>query len=630
MKFNIQKLQQGGGLLPLTTYSYSDYNPNQQPTDSPAPAAQAAGSKSTELLSKGTIEDLIKRGMPNEVETFMKQLKKVETSSPFTSSFDTNQLYDLASKASQIISNGDTMREATTQAAQNGGLGEYAVTTTGSLYVRDAEGSLANISLSDFAKNRDKYQALTVNDLTQARRYDPKLSFDKTVISTIQNATGIDKISDHIVKVLKDLGTEEGTTNIYKSKTSLYNDIKGDVGTLNGKTPTDMQKAGLKQLNDVYNRMGTNGMYDLTTTDSTQRNHINEASAFILSTLPKSSQDLLKARAVINGTGLDAKNLISIAFGAFSSESHKSDVHFDEGMTKIDVGPSGTGKDDFHMNALEELMTGDINKQKYSITNPEDGSVEMTLPASIIGSVMTLKNDPVPATTLKNVLDNSKDTGIRSLVDTNNMWFGGKQINNSSLDAIVYNGGEMAKVWVPVDNDGHPDLKMASRYSDAEKKIAYNNITDPTMKNAVYKEFNLNMQLDPKTGKPTTNSQVKEFLTFTGSTSDKNGGVGDNNIYTYHPTGAMQNSEKDRLSTIFKQTSTKTNTVSYPDGWWGPGMSDVVTAPIFLALNSSAKNTLGALSGHGVMAPSQSIQTNIINTPNQHPLNASLGLLNTK
>lgn len=59
-------------------------------------------------------------------------------------------------------------------------------------------------------------------------------------------------------------------------------------------------------------------------------------------------------------------------------------------------------------------------------------------------------------------------------------------------------------------------------------------------------------------------------------------------------------------------------------------MSDVVTAPILLALNSSAKNTLGALSGHGVMAPSQSIQTNIINTPNQHPLNASLGLLNTK
>ena len=59
MKFNIQKLQQGGGLLPLTTYSYSDYNPNQQPTDSPAPAAQAAGSKSTELLSKGDRKSVV-------------------------------------------------------------------------------------------------------------------------------------------------------------------------------------------------------------------------------------------------------------------------------------------------------------------------------------------------------------------------------------------------------------------------------------------------------------------------------------------------------------------------------------------------------------------------------------------
>ena len=606
MKYNPQKLQQGGG-MPFVSYQPFDYNPQTQTAPKQSAPAKTEEKSGTDLLSKEVINEIIKTGMPNEVETFLKQLKQVENSGPFTSSFDTNKLYDLAAKGNQIITNSKLMGEATTKAYENGGLDELAVTSTGGLYVRDSEGSLSTVSMGDFAKNRDKYQALSVNDLSQARRYDTKLSFDKTIISTVQNAIGIDKVSDHIVEVLKKLGSETTESNRYQSGSDYYkNAFQKGVTSLGGKQPTESQTEGLKQLSTMYNKMGNEGILNIKTENETQRNHIKDASAYILATMSPNAVNLLKARAIVNGTSASPENLIAVAFESFTNDKHTSNIGYEADISKLGTGVKGTAEKTYNQTPMEQIINGDLNTTTMSLINPDKSNYGMILKGSMIGKLPDINGKPLPMAPLGRVLD----SGLGVAVDQNNMFFGDKGIKPYEKDQIIYGGGEAIKTMVPVDVNGHPNLKALEQFESAEKSIASKGLTTPEQKNAEYAKYGLQgIQLGTD-GKLTTMSTkyLKPFIVTHGYSTN---GVASalNNDYTH----TVDSSEQKGVTTMLQGIYNKYK-LTFPAA---PTFTSnkIVQAPIFMPILQGAQNTVSAYEGHGSVVHANTLFEDIQRQP---------------
>ena len=166
--------------MPFTVYQPTVYGSENSTAGLSAPESKSKDDKEKkggpELLSKELMNELLKKGLPNEINNFLKQLEKLESGN-FGSEFDRNALYSLSAKASKIIYNSKLMDDALKQAYTNDGLEELAVTTTGKIYARNSNGEVKSLSLSEYDKNRNKLQALTVNELSSIRATDDSFIF---------------------------------------------------------------------------------------------------------------------------------------------------------------------------------------------------------------------------------------------------------------------------------------------------------------------------------------------------------------------------------------------------------------------------------------------------------------------
>ena len=271
MKLNIKRLQEGGG-MPFVTYrpAPSMTTPDTSSAETTSSKSSKSSKKSDEsdspsLLSKEVINELIKKGLPNDVNSFLKDLQRAE-SFTMDGSFDRNKLYSLASKANLLINNSALMDSAMKEAYSNDGLEELAIGTRGQLFVQDKNGNIKQISMPEYNKKRDQFSAMTVNDLSKARMYNPNLAFDTEVISTIQNSMGINKINDYMLGILNKLGTETLSKEGYVDKQKL----KETIGAMtNGKNPTESEPKGIQELASTYQSMGKDGIYKITQEKST-------------------------------------------------------------------------------------------------------------------------------------------------------------------------------------------------------------------------------------------------------------------------------------------------------------------------------------------------------------------------
>ena len=426
MRLNISKLQQGGELVslvtPLITQSRtSDPTAGENTSSAVGGASSEKEGSGIELLSKEVINTLMKEGLPGEVDSFISKLKQAEGGGPFNKGYDRNKMYELASMASKITQNANLMKEATSKAYANGGLDAVAVSTTGNMYVRDEKGELSIMSISDFSKKRDKYAALTVNELSKARRFDNRFAFNNEVMTTIQNARGIGEISKKLTDFIKQVGEDTQTSNAYQTRgdyESAYNTGKSALG---GKKPTSVERAGLKELSNMYQRMGQDGTFDVTTSTTSKKAHVQEASAYLLSTLSKSEVDALRAQSAVNGYGFGPQELIKLAFSTMSDTSYTSKIDFQKPAAGAGDGSSeGSGKG-YNMGVLETLLEGNLNREDLTFTNPEDPKFTMTFKGSTTGQMTGLDNKPMQPNILRKILDNKEQTGIGALIDREHM-----------------------------------------------------------------------------------------------------------------------------------------------------------------------------------------------------------------
>ena len=616
MKLNVKKLQEGGG-MPFMVYQPTPSSNRSSETSKAESSTKEKDSKESEsfqLLSKEVINELIKKGLPNDVNSFLKDLQTAE-SFTMDGSFDRNKLYSLASKANLLINNSTLMDSAMKEAYSNDGLEELAIGTRGQLFVQDKNGNIKQISMPEYNKKRDQFSAMTVNDLSKARMYDSNLAFDTEVISTIQNSIGINKVTDYMIGIIDKLGTETLNEDGFVDKKKLMEQISG---LTNGKKPTESELKGISELAKTYQSMGKDGIYKITKESSTQRNHITDGFEYLWALLPNNARNVLKARYVVDGNeSSNPVNIIRNAFIKHTDESSITKLDYPAGMNKDDGSGDGSGSTKQHnLGSLENLMDGSLGTTIYTLNNPNDPSYSLNLVGNTIGQVTTANEDIVPATTLTNTFD----SGIGKLIDKNNIYFGDQKISQALFNKIIYNGEEVAKVWMPVNALGEVDFNLLPLFQAAEEEIKNKNITSPGDKNAIYQKHRVPMSLDAS-GKPNNFGKVQEYLVFTGASSTAITKPS-KNAYVFELPDDMQDLEKERLELIYKKSGNKDNPVEYPDNnnWFG--LSNVVKGPVFMKLTNTAKQDAAMMVKKGSLVNTPTLQQDLINQ-NKNTINAS-------
>ena len=611
MKLNIKRLQEGGG-MPFVVYQ-----PTPSLTTPDTSSAETTSSKSSKkndddsdkpnLLSKEVINELIKKGLPNDVNQFLKDLQIAEKGSLMgldkgISGIDRNQLYSLSSKANQLIHNSNLMESATKQAYDNDGLEELAVSTTGSLFVQDKSGKIAKLSMAEYNKKRDSVYAMTVNDLSKARMYNPNLAFDTEVISTIQNSMGINKINDYMLGILNKLGTETLSKEGYLDKQKL----KETIGAMtNGKNPTESELKGIQELASTYQNMGKDGIYKITQEKSTQRNHISDGFEYLWAMLPNNARNVLKARYIVDGNeSSNPANIIRNSFYMFTNESSSSKLDYSSEMNKESNKDSNSEKM-YNQSSLEKLVYGDLdvqdNIQLYSADGADYG---FKFKGTITSSLPTLDNKNQGPEVLSKALLN----GVWGVIDKDNIYFGQNKLQLYDLEKIMYDGGAAANIWVPVMSDGKtPNYELLKNYQNGLEVIKRDGITDPNAMNAIMERNGAGFIKFDQQGKisPISKNYLKPFLLIHGATT--NGSTfTENNIYTHKLKDEHNDGYLKTLEDVFKK-----NELTVPK----PGFltsTAVVQAPILIALSPSATNDAAALSGKGSLIPQNTVNRDML------------------
>ena len=615
MKLNIKKLQ-GGGEAGMPFVTYRAAASTTTPATSSAETTSSKSSKKSdddndddELLSKAVKDELIKKGLPSDVNQFLQQLKSAHESSLSAltgggvGSLDRNSLYSLAAKANMLIHNANLMESATKQAYDNDGLEEIAVSSVGQLFVKNKNGMIDQMSMGEYKKKKGSVYAMTVNELSKARMYSPSLAFDTEIISTIQNSMGINKINDYMLGIIDKLGTETLNKEGYIDKQKLKETVVG----MQGKNPTESELKGIQELASTYQNMGKDGIYKVTKESSSQRNHISDGFEYLWALLPNNARNVLQARYIVDGNeSANPVNIISNAFIKHTNESISSKLDYPAGMNK--EGSSEDGKNSekmYNQSHLEKLVNGDLdvndNIQLYSADGADYG---FKFKGTVTSSLPTLDNKNQGPEVLSKALLN----GVWGVIDKENIYFGQNKLQLYDLEKIMYDGGAAANIWVPVMSDGKtPNYELLKNYQNGLEVIKRDGITDPNAMNTIMERNGAGFIKFDQQGKisPISKNYLKPFLLIHGATT--NGSTfTENNIYTHKLKDEQNDSYLKTLEDVFKK-----NELTIPK----PGFltsTAVVQAPILIALSPSAGNDAAALAGKGSLIPQNTISRDML------------------
>jgi hypothetical protein len=75
---------------------------------------------------------------------------------------------------------------------------------------------------------------------------------------------------------------------------------------------------------------------------------------------------------------------------------------------------------------------------------------------------------------------------IGKYLDKNQIYVGEEKLTEGALNNIAYSNSPVAKVYMPVDQNGNIDWAGFHAFSEAEEEIKKNNITDYRQKNQIH------------------------------------------------------------------------------------------------------------------------------------------------
>lgn len=586
----IQKLQTGGSVN--LTYFANPYKGQ--------PKATSTTTSSTEdgLISEDLLKKLSEKGIPVDVDNLLKAVGDLEYKQSMGVPVSSRTVRKLEAQINRVIQQSNYLEQAEERAMKNEAFGEVAVGDRGELFTFSENGDIQKIAAGSY--NAEKHgPALTVNELIEQRKFNPTQAYDTAITTAIGNNIGMSKISEYIQKIVASVGSSE-------TSSEAYTDLAGIVGREAAKKPTQEQLQTLQQLYQLSQTVGMDTIFK--EKNLLKQKNIQEAFGYINSILPRNMRLQMQARFIAAGytpeqSANNVSEIIGQALMSGNDIKHQYALDYDSVANK-DVKKTDQQR---NLKAIETLIQGSLNKVDYNLVSSKNPSVGMTLHGNRIGALANFDNNIVP----KSPMSLALETSLGPLIDKQHVTMGTQKISESMFDTILYDGNDVLNIWAPTDSNGDIDLQGLQQFNELLEYFD----SDPALtiadKNRTLAEYGIEGRIN-EDGSFTGSGNMSQFLVFTGITSDEVINSKDDFVDTLE--GDQKKFELDQIERVYGYVNSKSKN-KHGDLEFKKGLfnfsTDILKAPVFMKLKSTAQTEVGTFANHGPIAPTPTYQDQV-------------------
>ena len=534
MKVKLHKFQSGGSIIASTyqpiTITPGAYAPSLQQTEQAISLAMNSGKsedKEEELTKKDLIESIKgMEGLPSDVNFVIGKIQKDLSiaellKNPITgkSSLDISDAYLRGIQyLNQVKNSKQTFDNAYKSATSNGAINEAAITSSGLVVVKDAEGKIATVSAQDYLQNQDKYMIQTNGDLLQMRRMDPNLTFSDGLLDIVENGVSTKTITEFINQFSSGLGTDTLQQQGYSRVQSQR--ITNGINII--------QEA---QNNGINLTGGMDGLFKTTKLTEDQKRQAQEAITALFKMMPTNYKSLL---AVKSGNADNPNkgifDLITLMIDKNNSNkvTYQIDKEKEGKDSNGENSSDGVSSDKIKSSSVEQWFRGMGEQKQFNISL--DGSQGFIVKGNTMGADDS--GHPIGISTLQGLSSSS----FGKALDINNATFGnGMRIDVNGSGKVIIDGNSITGVELPIDTSDptpKPDFNLLKLKEQADSLLAtkYNiqNPDDSTKLtkaqlhqiNVVYRQEGLPQKYDENTGQ-LIQQRWKRFALVKGTTTQE-------------------------------------------------------------------------------------------------------------
>lgn len=498
------------------------------------------------IIEEEMYKELIKGGvgLRSDINKWVDQVMALESSSeyPYLENQNINNIGAKIKIWHEIREHYRNYKDAFDLAKNQGGLNEVAVGNGGELFVKDKGAKLKSISMSEYSKNRDKYNPLTVYELLQEREINPNLAFNNSIYSVIDTAFGTEKIIDHIAQLVDKVGSFSHTLTSTKGDPQLMNKAKEIASEFTGRKPTGEELEALGKLEQIMKSPSDYNEVKEHTKSSSK--YISSALGYIWNSLGREKQLKLSAVAVMSGLE-NPKELIFDMLRSNKDETYELDIKPVDVDKATGVSASSGPMSDL---SLLEIQTSAKSGTSTIPWNDPVTGLKMNLVGDRIELIKDVKsNDMIPMGPLENLLNSH--TG--ALLEKNNVYFGDKKIALNDIKNIIIDPTSgSARVYMPVDTSGNPDYDILKKVEEIKKSLPKD--LTPEELNKELKARGLNwIQVDNNFNFIPSGIKFKPFLLAYGYV-DERSSIWEGNKEVKELDGTEEDSVEDIISGMYK------------------------------------------------------------------------------
>lgn len=447
----MKRIYQSGGVV-----SYTPFIPNSGTTSTTSSSGSTdKQDKITGTLQKEIVDVLKENGIQSDVDTFLStanaflnKSQHLSTMSLFGGSSDDYTMADLIqvlSMANRVKQNKAYYDTATDRLKNQDAWNEVAVSTDGKIYVYSEDG-LRTVSVDEFHKNRDKYQALTNSQVLGLREQDSNMAFNSNVLRDMSGALGLKTITAQLMDTVSKFGTMSRTEYTRNTGDAISQSAWDGMQILLGEGPQGYYKA----------------------TTKSERENVQSALRYLWSSLGTDGQARLRAETVVSG-GDPSKNQYDLLLQTIEHHTDfEQSVDFDKTATEYD--PDGDGKGSNPGDALTEgtlameVARGNLTETTAymsPIAQRVSDKAMMAFKAWNAGQLQDKQGDVLHANNLQDLIP--KITQAKS-ADTSTVVFGNQLLTNEQIAGVVWDGNSLAtRVALPrkfVNGKQVPDFDL--------------------------------------------------------------------------------------------------------------------------------------------------------------------------
>lgn len=473
----IPKLQDGGFMSLFTQYTpVQSQAPSQQQQARSSSSNDTGKDDSTKgkLTEKDLFEMISKvDGLPNDMKQLVSNLQNMFEIQQLTGTSDITDLAGTYLSNLYQIKLADFNKKAYDTAlkevTENGGLNEYAITTSGQVIVMDEEDNLKQVSVEELLKQSGKYRPLTNSNLLYLRAYYPEYVNNNKILDTVSNGIGMEQVDKLIRDKLSSLGTSETVRSGYSIKSDSY--IMQGLQVL-----SEAESAAVAGQTG----MTLDGMYKNKIITKTQKEQAEAALQYIYNTLPDNARTLLgiKAGQACLREGRrpgrieeESKKVIMDLIISRQSYTNSSETTWEGTLEQVTKGKGSDGDGSDTGSAMTDPyynMTRAWGGEDTSITINKGTRYQLDVNGVLYSSVPDKDGNPIGRTSLLDALQ----SGLQGMViDPSAITFGNVSLTTDDFANIMFDGaGGGSLVALPIKNGTKAvNIEILDQWEQANK-----------------------------------------------------------------------------------------------------------------------------------------------------------------